>query len=522
MQARGVDPDLPGVQELLAALDQQYPQLLVGVSWSFGGEFRSSLGDWPSRRVARLTQRSIVELKGIGGSGGIYASPFGLLERDTSLKNLTLQIRPGFRWHEEGPPITGVDIARCLLAAADPEQQGDHRALADAVEQIRVLNVYQVDVLFKRELASPEALLQLPLRRLDAVGGSANDLPRVWGEYIATPATSAAPLGEQTFRPRLKDGTQRPEIIERTFSDPSVARHALRRGEIHAIDRVAPWEVQLLSRYEEIAVQPYGLRLTHVLVPRVGRHPLMADPMFRRALLFGLDRNSILHDELLTGRDDPSASVLSGPFPSTVATADPLGYAADPSLEPRPFQPRLGFSLVRGAWVRYRATQQGENESEEMPPLVLTFPPDPIARTACEAIQRYWNGIGVTVELQEWNPSDPAPATDYDLRYVPLAIWEPTVDIIRLLGPGGLAGTESPYVRQAVRRLATASNATELRSHLYEIHRLVHDELTVLPLWQFDEYFAIHRSLTGVGTRPVTLYQNVESWQVGVSSGDGS
>ena len=45
------------------------------------------------------------------------------------------------------------------------------------------------------------------------------------------------------------------------------------------------------------------------------------------------------------------------------------------------------------------------------------------------------------------------------------------------------------------------------------IHWLAHGELPVIPLWQLIDHLAYSRSLKGVGSRPVSLYQSVEQWQ---------
>ena len=49
---------------------------------------------------------------------------------------------------------------------------------------------------------------------------------------------------------------------------------------------------------------------------------------------------------------------------------------------------------------------------------------------------------------------------------------------------------------------------------LHSIHRIVHAEITVVPLWQLAEHLAYHRRLQGVVSEPVQLYQNVEQWRV--------
>ena len=45
---------------------------------------------------------------------------------------------------------------------------------------------------------------------------------------------------------------------------------------------------------------------------------------------------------------------------------------------------------------------------------------------------------------------------------------------------------------------------------LREIHRLAHEELPVIPLWQLADHFAYHRDVKGIGASCASLYQNIE------------
>jgi hypothetical protein len=49
---------------------------------------------------------------------------------------------------------------------------------------------------------------------------------------------------------------------------------------------------------------------------------------------------------------------------------------------------------------------------------------------------------------------------------------------------------------------------------LVTVHRLLHEELPLLPLWQTLDHFAYRKTLVGIGSRPVHLYQDVERWKV--------
>ena len=50
------------------------------------------------------------------------------------------------------------------------------------------------------------------------------------------------------------------------------------------------------------------------------------------------------------------------------------------------------------------------------------------------------------------------------------------------------------------------------RDRLLDLHQLVADEVTIIPLWQLTESFAYRRGLTGISERPATLYQDIEKW----------
>ncbi|HUE71369.1 MAG TPA: peptide ABC transporter substrate-binding protein, partial [Pirellulaceae bacterium] len=78
----------------------------------------------------------------------------------------------------------------------------------------------------------------------------------------------------------------------------------------------------------------------------------------------------------------------------------------------------------------------------------------------------------------------------------------------------GLAGQPSPAMLLALRKLEGAGDMTAAALRLKEIHALAAAELPVIPLWQLVDHFAHHASVSGIGQRPVSLYQDVDRWQV--------
>ncbi len=182
----------------------------------------------------------------------------------------------------------------------------------------------------------------------------------------------------------------------------------------------------------------------------------------------------------------------------------------------RPWNFRLSLALSGIALhdVAEAAKKKKEPEITAIPPLVLAYPAHEPARIACTAIQRHLKAVQIPITLRELEPGQAFPPDDkYDLVYAELTMQEPLVDAARLLGPEGIAGGATPYMVLALRQLSAAAGWSAARKKLQQIHQLCDDDTAVIPLWQLTEFFAYHRSLEGIGSRPVALYQNVEQWR---------
>ncbi len=146
--------------------------------------------------------------------------------------------------------------------------------------------------------------------------------------------------------------------------------------------------------------------------------------------------------------------------------------------------------------------------------IALAHPPGEVAQAACQAIQRQLKVVGIPVVLEEIRPGPPGAAPpDCDLHYAELAVWEPVTDAPRLLGERGPAGGCSPYMSLALADLQQAPGWKQSHQLLSRIHRVAHDDVALVALWQTVEHAAWRKELRGVGTRPVLLYDNVEQWQ---------
>lgn len=500
-------PDLPEARALGEALYAKYTRVRVGVTSVAGVYEPGRLHDWAARRTFRLLYRTLMEFFGPGPEGGRYYCPVGQMKIEDLGLRLVFQLRPGMRWSSGEATLTGQELARQLLAMTDPRDPGYQPEWADVVESISPQSVQTVIVDLRRPFVRPEALLQAVLVPREAVGVKP---PLTNGPYLPGPRTDEEIRFLANPQYSLAGPRQPKEIVERFFRRGAQAAAALQRREIDLLDRVNPWDLDRLKSREGLVVEPYAAPLVHCLVPNK-RKPLMAHRAFCRALVYALRREAILKN-LLGGKEVAGCQVVSGPFSPGTTANDPLDYAYDTAIAPRPYEPRLAIAL--GEVGLREVLKKSGKEARTMTKLVLAHPPHEIAQAACKSIARQLEIVGITVTLKELPPGALAPMPDdVDLLYAELAMWEPLVDARRLLAENSLSGGCSPYMSQALSQLQQAVEWLDVGARLRQIHRIACDDVAVIPLWQWTDHFAYHRSLKGVGKRPAVLYQNVEQWQ---------
>ena len=455
-----------------------------------------------------------MELTDFGAEGGIYESPWAGLTSDDS--GLEMEVRLNEKALAEG--ITPEKIALQLLRLADPSSASYHAGIAGTLGNVSISRGHEVRIHWRVSHVRPEALLQLNLAATAPLETAARafqasidpEQPRIVHYKISQQA-------KNTRGPRA--------IIERVFADDQEAYAALVRGDVDALDRIPPWQIEQLQATKEITVDSYRIPTVHALLVNHAK-PLLARREFRRALCYGIDRQQILHDILLGGRSRPGFIVLSGPLPSGAQLSDPIGYAYDQTILPRPYEPRLAAVLAnvaRSSLAQTKVLKAGQKTpkapaAKPIPasPLLLVYPPDALARTACQTIKLQLDAIGIPIKLRQLSPHQDELPEDYDLFYTDLAIWEPLVDARRLLGPQGRAGSCSAPMSLALQNVDKSRNWKEARTRLRQVHRIAAGDLPVIPLWQTVNAFAYRRELTGVGQTPVSLYQNVSDWKVNI------
>ena len=511
-------PQVSGGREIAVEAIRKYPLVTVGTIYPSLENDRSRMDNWAARRTGTLTRRMIMEYEGPGTDRGEYTTPFGDVKQGSDRKTIRIRINP-LKLSEDNQ-IYGFHLAERLLKMAEPLDATYNAQWASIFERVEVTGVFDVVVHLQRPHVLPEAMLQVFLDASIARDSEeAQDgpfIPEPPGEegvhYVTNPKD---PFPVTSDDPNFIPPS---EVLEIQFEEQKDLIKALRKGDVDVVDRLSPVTAIQLSEEpgSTIKVVPYALPTIHMLVPNYDE-PYMKNDLFRRAILYGIMREATLNELILKNRRIPGCQVVSGPFSPGMGVDDPLSYAYNRDMVPRPYAPHLAVVLTKLA--EQRLQEQAEKKEEEPPPipeLVIGYPAEDDARVACTAFKFQLEQLEVfKVKLVEFEKGQSIDTTgECNLTYMKVAMWEPIVDTSRLISPNGIAAITDDHVNRSVQWMERAIRWPEVRNRVRQVHRIAHEKAAVLPLWQLREYFA-HREGITLGTEsPVSLYHGIQRWQL--------
>jgi len=317
-------PDIEGGQELIQEIDTIYPLVNVGVLQSATALDPTRLDNWGARRAGRLIYRTLFEIQGAGPEGGEYDFIFGEVETSPDRMHFDLLLKP----NELIAPLDTIQaffLADVMADRAKPQASTYFAPWASAVESIGLDGPQRVTFNLRRPHVLPTCLLQIPVD--GSWFGKAPLSPT--GDYRRESVEDNVVRYVLSDKPKVP--TQPREIVEIRSDSASDGVSALLQGKIDVLDQLFPADAIRLSKHKRIKVANYPLPTVHMLVP-CSDHPFLAERTFRRALLYGINREDILTGELLEGLELEGCRVISGPFPAGLEINDPLSYAYDQSI----------------------------------------------------------------------------------------------------------------------------------------------------------------------------------------------
>jgi len=538
-----IAPDLPEAQELKKQIHDKFPMIMVGVNQHGTTSDPRKIEDWAARRVGQIIRRSVVEFQRQDDDGGIYDCPIGRIEAvgDDGVE-LRLDLNQN-NSEKSVPDISAVDIAFVLENAVNPESSSFHPLWARVLDSVEVENPTSVTIRLRYPFLIPKSLLQHTFANVES---AKSDGPL---QFDFEDKGSA----RRVFKPNtmFRTETNQPSVVENKIPDTSKATRMLIEGGLDVIDQVHPGELNRLKANPDIVVRRYQIPSVHWLVPNF-RNDWVSNPVFRRALLYGIDRKRIVEDVLTGGKDVDGYDVISGPFPVGMSETDPLMYANNFRLRPLPFNRdlsrvflKMSAKQVKGMQER-RARLSGQappslpkaapqnvditdpnakvKEEEEVlpepPEIVLAYPGNLQAHSICTLIQQQWKTIGVKTKLVRLKDGEVIPKdNDYDFVFVEITMQEPLVDARRIFGRHGIVKTVDANVEQSLNYIDQVKNWQAAGSGLRRLHTQVYNKLSILPLWQVPQYYAHRPNVRNMGFEINSLYQNVGNWRYDIDAG---
>ena len=97
-----------------------------------------------------------------------------------------------------------------------------------------------------------------------------------------------------------------------------------------------------------------------------------------------------------------------------------------------------------------------------------------------------------------------------------LTTTDPIFDTITLLTRDNpsLADYASSTLRQLLVDLVDLTNVSAARDLLPKLSRVLHDDVAVLPLWQYSQRFAVSKRVAGIVDAPASTYEGIVGWKV--------
>ena len=509
-RANSVLPGRPEALQLFQEILNQYPITFVGVSdWTELGN-PLDLAHWASRRVGRLTQRSVFEFQGPGDDGGSYTFSNGTFEQlDDDGFVFRFSIEP-VDDRLATPGINAYQLSQQLIARGTVGHADYDVPFAKIVDTLEIKDESNIVIRLKKAFVRPEALFLFLYPDSDGP-------ERMNGAYALTEKNEEVMVFELNPKYEPVSGAQHPKIIEWRFPSASRAVDALIAGEIDVVDRIPLSDLNRLQENANIKVGSYIVPTVHMLVPN-SRNEFIADRTFRNGLKQGINRDLILRDIICGGQEISGCEVISGPFPIGTEENDQISYGYNISVTPQPFNDQLGMVLTRVVLetrVNYLIRTGAESPQVEFPAIVLAHGADEVAEVACFNIQQMWEAMGLQVVLRKLEPGQVEPDDDeWDFLYYQISMEEPLTNADLLFGRDGVVNSVSAPVEQNMQRLGFSDSWRVAGKTLRRLHRQVVNDVSVIPLWQLKEHFAYRDNLSGISRNPVHLYESVLNWRI--------
>jgi peptide/nickel transport system substrate-binding protein len=268
--------------------------------------------------------------------------------------DVTMKIRPDLKWGD-GVPVTAKDVLFTWKIGRDPASgfsnglPWNRFSRVDAVDDKTVVfhldkvmvNYNQWDQILPEHIEAPAYAQGIGAAEYikNTTYNRAPLTPGLWnGPFIITGYQSGAQIvmEQNPYWPGPKPGFKR--IVLRLIADTAALQANLMSGDVDIANNLTLDQVLALQKQKPDAfTYSYTPSLTYQHIDMNRDNPILADIRVRRALLMGIDRQTII------------ARLFDGRTPLANAFVSPLDPNNDPTLTPVAYSPAAARTLLAEA-----------------------------------------------------------------------------------------------------------------------------------------------------------------------------
>lgn len=504
-QAASIWPRTPNLMARFKPFVERYQRLRVGVVHLAGEPNRSHYPSEAEIRAEHLRQVPIFELDRYR-NGTIYYrtryfdewEPFDLGRR------LKITLRQTRQPWETQPVLDAPSTALLIEARIDPARTEYDERLAGYIESVRVLSPVELEIRFHRVPARVEPLLDDLAPHLaaaesggeGAAGGGFQPVEAA-EDHVVYRRAQPEPDGLPQYHVA--------EVIEQRYLSHEKALQALRLGEVSMLPDLPDWIVRRVTAESDFQksyfVEPYAIPTTHV-VQFNPMSPAIRVRELRRAMLYCLDRETILRGTVLRDANAAHGRVVTSPFPLSSS-------ANSPDVPPR------AFDLSAAVALALAGAQQMEGQ---LPHLTMLVPDGAVEQAAAADLVRAWRRIGLDVEIiSAAAPAEAGAEATWDLHYRTLQMVEPSVELWPFLTTRPTAAVQDldvfpDWLKQKLVEVDRTSDWGLSLESVRDLHEVLWSEVRFIPLWEVDRFMIVRKNIQGFPTPPVQCYQHIDRW----------
>jgi hypothetical protein len=523
-QAARIWPELPDLRSLHAPITHEHQRLLVGVIDRPAAN--PALPNRPADERRRdLTSVSLFEPVRIDDRAVRYSTRFFDEWEPTELG---LGVRLRFRrrraaWESLAPVSTSA-AAELFAEMLDPNSSRFDERFASAVSGIAIRGSDELALTLNSAPLRLESLFAVPvpstLYRGSSESGTSAILSAALDSTTPEAAASIAHKPEITYpfrfletvegrtdytrtvpQPRELSPRQVVDVVERVYRSRDLAVQGFLRGETAMLADPGGWNLKPLRDRNEFAFHTLQVPAVYVLEfnPRT---TIFQNRNLRRSLATAIDVPRILRETVLHGRDENWARPSTAPFARA-------SYATDPGVVPYAYNLSVSLSLLAAARRELKT---------ELPELRVRVSDDAEAIAAVQRIAADLGRCGLKIRVDSVNEST-ANDDDWDIRYVSHSMFEPLTELWPCLTQSPNPSLDSirrfpQWMRQELLNLDRVGDWSSARSTLQRLHRQIHAEVLLIPLWEVDRVIVARKEVRGIPAAPARVYDSMERWSV--------